>query len=134
MGVWNRIKKFGRGAWNASNSAKATRGFSSFKNSANKWANTPQGRSDLMKLRLITGGLSDKVIEKGGEFIDDIVNRPDNVGFNQFVANEVGKNTPLKASEVKFALDRAKPLGRQIDKGIGNAETKIRRKRGVRRK
>lgn len=137
MGFWNKVKKTATKAWNASNSPKAKKYWNSFKKSANKWADTPDGRATLMKMRVLTGGLSDDIIQKGSGFIDDVVNRPDNVGFNQFVADEVGKNTPLKASEVKFALDKARPLGRQIDKGIGNLEKEINKKgkkRGVRRK
>jgi len=140
MGVWNKIKSLGSKGWNASNSAKAQRGWQSFKKSANKYANSPQGRADLMKLRLITGGLSDKIIQDVGMFGDDLVNRPDNMGFNQFVANEVGKFTDLSPKEAKYILDKAKPLGRQIDRGIGNLEKEITKaskkqskRRGVRR-
>lgn len=132
---WNSIKRYSDKAWNATGSNKARKLWTGFENSANRWAKTPDGRATLMKMRMLTGGLSDEVIKEGGGIIHDVVNRPKGQRFDTFLAKEIAERTPLNENEVKAVFKESKPLVNSIDKGIGKLEDKLaKKKRGVRRK
>lgn len=125
---WNNLKSKSRSAWNASNSDTSKKVWNKGLSLWDKLQQSDLGQKATDGLDEFTGGFATKIGKEVRGFGDDVVNRDNDVKFQDFMAEQIGKrsrgNMSKADAETMFKIfNKVAPT---LDKGVGKFEDKIR--------
>ena len=128
MRFYDRVKNLAKKTWNASNSDNAKKYWNVALKGANQAIKSKYGQSALKMLDTAgLGNVARQTASRVKEFGDDVVNRQDDVGFQQFAKDQAVKSGFVNQQQADMAQQAFNKVAPALDKGITKFEDKVRK-------